>query len=214
MKSLIQLSLKELEPKTLETFVLSSIETSIKIHELILDDGIYLIQILHSSLNTLIDFSKSKDYQLLYFEGNKDFIGASYAVNRADGNFLIQTQSKWVMIIPFKSSFHNDIINKIEKIKLIWNENSKAELLNKLNKDFPTTIHTGIGALYTTVRRMKAEKELNLPIAWRIGSAISVETGKRGNEMNELEWNKFYKDLCENLKRDYPSMHKRLFYLN
>ena len=90
-------------------------------------------------------------------------------------------------------------------------ESRKAELLKKLNKEFPLTRHTGVGMLYTTVRRMMAEKELNIPIAWRIGSAISVETGKRGNEMNEQEWNKFYKDLCENLKRDYPSMYDRLF---
>ena len=90
-------------------------------------------------------------------------------------------------------------------------EARKTELLKKLNEEFPLTKHTGVGMLYTTVRRMKAEKELNIPIAWRIGSAISVETGKRGNEMNEQEWNKFYKDLCENLKRDYPSMYDRLF---
>jgi len=118
MTSLIQLSLKELEPKTLETLILPVKETSIKIHELILDDGIYLIQVLHASLNTLIDFSKSKDYQLLYFESNKNFIGASYTINSVAGNFLIQTQSKWVIIIPFEKWLPNDVINKIEKIKL------------------------------------------------------------------------------------------------
>jgi len=91
------------------------------------------------------------------------------------------------------------------------NETRKAEMLQKLNKEFPLTRHTGVGMLYTSVRRMQAEKELNIPIAWRIGSVISVENGKRANEMNELAWNKFYKDLCENLKRDYPSMYDRLF---
>lgn len=84
-------------------------------------------------------------------------------------------------------------------------------MLQKLRLEFPINGFTGVGMLYTTARRMKAEKELNIPIAWRSGSAISVETRKRANEMNELEWNKFYKDLCENLKRDYPSMYDRLF---
>lgn len=211
MKSIIQFSFKELEPKKQESLLLPLEETTVKIHELKLGDGNHLFQIMHSTLNTLFDFSKSRDYQILYFDNNKNFIGASYAINRVNGNFLVQTQSKWVMTIPFESSLHNDVINKIEKIELLWKEDNKAELLNKLNKDFPTTVHTGIGALFTTVRRMKAEKELNLPIAWRIGSAISVKTGKRGNEMNELEWHKFYTALCENLKRDYPSMYDRLF---
>jgi len=119
MKSLIQLSLKELEPKTLETLILPIKETSIKIHELILDDGIHLIQVLHSGLNTLIDFSESKDCQLLYFEGNKNFIGASYAINKTIGNFLIQTQAKWILIIPFETSLQTDLIHKIEKLKLV-----------------------------------------------------------------------------------------------
>lgn len=116
MTSLIQLYLKKLEPRTLEVTTLPLKETSIKIHELIMDDGIHLIDILHSSLNTLLDFTDSKDYQLLFFESNKFFIGASYAINKADGNFFIQTTSKWVMIIPLESSLNYDVINKIEKI--------------------------------------------------------------------------------------------------
>ena len=117
MISVIYLSLKDLDPKNLEAQVLTLKETSIKIHELNLDDGIYLIRVLHFSLNTLIDFSKSKDYQLLYFARNKKFIGAGYAINNADGDFLIQTQAKWAMIVPFEISWHQDLLNKIEKLK-------------------------------------------------------------------------------------------------
>lgn len=208
MTSFIQLFFKELE-----TLILPLDQTSVKIHELILDDGNHLIQVLHSKLNTLFDFSESRDYQLLYFDKNKNFIGASYAINRVDGNFFIQNQAKWVMLIPFETSLPKELISVIKKFNVLWDmsEARKAELLKKLNKDFPLTRHTCVGRLYTTVRRMKAEKELNIPVAWRVGFAISVETVKRGNEMNELEWNKFYKDLCENLKRDYPSMYDRLF---
>jgi len=91
------------------------------------------------------------------------------------------------------------------------NKENKEEILTKLNKEFPLARHTGIGMLFTTVRRMKAEKELDIPLTWRTGFAISVESGKRGYEMNEEEWNKFYHDLCENLKRDYPDMYNRVF---
>ena len=92
-------------------------------------------------------------------------------------------------------------------------ETEIKKVLKKLEEEFPINLN-GAGALYTTVRRMKAEKELGLPLIWRKGSAISVKTGKRGNEMNELEWNKFYYDLCENLKRDYPPLYDNLFSSN
>ncbi|RCW91998.1 hypothetical protein [Winogradskyella arenosi] len=82
--------------------------------------------------------------------------------------------------------------------------------LKKLDEEFPINPN-GVGALVTTIRRMKAEEEVGLPLIWRKGSAISVKTGKRANRMTEPEWNKFYSDLCENLKRDYSSLHDSLF---
>ena len=93
MKSIIQFSFKELEPKKQESLLLPLEETTVKIHELKLGDGNHLFQIMHSTLNTLFDFSKSRDYQILYFDNNKNFIGASYAINRVNGNFLVQTHS-------------------------------------------------------------------------------------------------------------------------
>jgi len=93
------------------------------------------------------------------------------------------------------------------------NETEIKKALKKLEEEFPIN-KNGVGALYTTVSRMKAEKELGLPLIWRKGSAISVKTGKHGNKMNELEWNKFYYDLCENLKRDYPSLYDNIFSSN
>ncbi len=211
MKPIAHFSLRDLEPIELESILLPSAETNVKIKELKLGDENHLIQIRTSSLNTLFDFSKSSDYQVLYFDHHKSFIAASYAINNEQGNFLVETQAKWVMLIPIESSLDNAVINKIERLELRWKEENKAELLKTLVQDFPTTVHTGIGTLFTNVRRKKAEKELDVPLAWRNGAAISVETGKRGNEMNESEWNKFYTDLCENLKRDYPWMYDSLF---
>ncbi|GEM_PF-2984251 len=85
------------------------------------------------------------------------------------------------------------------------------ELLEKLNKEYPLTLHTGAGRLFTTVRRMKAEKEFSLPIDLRSGFAISVETGKAANKMGGQEWESFFKDLSEQLERDYPELYQQLF---
>lgn len=88
---------------------------------------------------------------------------------------------------------------------------SLDERLALLERDYPVTPHTGIGRLTTTIRRMRAEKEMGIPIHLRFGSMISAKNGKGGNAMTEAEWNVFYEQLCENLKRDYPEMFFREF---
>ena len=83
--------------------------------------------------------------------------------------------------------------------------------LAKLNKEYPLVSHTNASRLFSVVRRMKAEKEIGIPINYRSGFAISVKTGKPANKMTEQEWENFYKDLSEKLKKDYPELYIRLF---
>lgn len=170
-----------------------------------------LLQLQHHQTITTLHLTDVTPYVLLYFDEALIYKGAGYSLKSGSGCFTIHTPYKNILFVRLP---HDLKLNQIINLNVNQNnisEDRKAEVLKRLNEEFPTTVHTGIGALYTTVRRMKAEKALNIPIAWRISSAISVETGKRRNEMNELQWNKFYKDLCENLKRDYPSMYDRLF---
>ena len=94
----------------------------------------------------------------------------------------------------------------MEKDKFTLNQK-----LEYIQKEYPVTPHTGIGRLFTCVRRMKAEKEWEIPVENRLGFAISVETGKHANEMDEEEWEKFFGQLSGQLKRDYPDMWERLF---
>ena len=61
------------------------------------------------------------------------------------------------------------------------------------------------------VRRMQAEKKYNLPIELRSGFAVSAKSGKHANEMAEQEWEEFYQALSNQLKRDYPELHRKLF---
>lgn len=217
MKFIIQRHWVEQQPKKLDASLLVLKETNIKINELKLGDESHLIHFMHSSLNTLIDFSKSRDYQILYYNDDKRFMGAAYAVNNSNGNFLIQTQAKWVVLIPFENKLKNDALNKLPNkivtfaLEYDINKDQKEEIEKILKEKYPLTRHTAIGMLYTTVRRMSAEKEFNIPISWRIGFAKSVRTGKSGNEMNESEWYNFYNQLCENLKRDNPTVYEMLF---
>ena len=78
-------------------------------------------------------------------------------------------------------------------------------------KEYTLIPYTYSSRLFSTVRRMKAEKELHVPMNQRACFAISVETGHRANEMNNEKWNKFYDDLTNQLKADYPEIYNRLF---
>jgi len=73
------------------------------------------------------------------------------------------------------------------------------EVIRSLEEKYPIVPHTNAGRLFSTVRRMKAERELGLPVARRTGFAISVKDGKPANELNESAWESFYSRLCKRL---------------
>ncbi len=108
MKSIIKLSFKELEPQELESFLIVLEGTAVVIRHMELSDENHLFQIAHSKLNTLLYFSIYRDYQILYFNKDKEFFGASYAINRG-GDYLIQTRAKWVMLIPIEAKLNTDL---------------------------------------------------------------------------------------------------------
>jgi len=83
--------------------------------------------------------------------------------------------------------------------------------LEKLDEEYPLILHTDAGRTFSTVRRMKAEKTIGIPIFLRTGFAIFTETGKAANTMTEDEWEEFYGDLSERLKCDYPGLYERIF---
>jgi hypothetical protein len=85
------------------------------------------------------------------------------------------------------------------------------ERLARVNNEYPLVPHTDAGRQSSTVRRMKAEKEMDIPINRRSGFAISVKLGKAANKMIEEEWETFFGDLCERLRRDYPELYSSIF---
>jgi hypothetical protein len=80
-----------------------------------------------------------------------------------------------------------------------------------LEQHLPLTVHTGVGRLVTTVRRMKAEKELGIPINRRTGFAVSVKHSKPANELEQDAWEEFFSDLCADLRRYYPDLYADVF---
>ena len=84
-------------------------------------------------------------------------------------------------------------------------------IIAKLQKDCPLIPYNGASLMFSSVRRMKAEKALGVPLHLRAGFAIPVATGHRPAEMSEAEWDAFYEEMCEELKKRYPSLHAGLF---
>ncbi len=93
---------------------------------------------------------------------------------------------------------------------MVKDELTKIPLV-KLDEKYPLVPHTNAGRLFSLVRRMKAEKKLKIPIGLRTSFGISVETSKAANKITEQEWEKFYQNLCEQLKKDYLELYNRLF---
>lgn len=83
--------------------------------------------------------------------------------------------------------------------------------LEKLAKEHPLVLHTDAGRLFSTVRRMKAERKMGIPIFLRTGFAISTKNGKAANAMTKDEWEEFYNALSERLRGDYPELYESLF---
>lgn len=90
-------------------------------------------------------------------------------------------------------------------------EDSLKNKLEKINKECPLIPHTNAGHTFSMVRRMKAEKDMEIPLKFRSGFAISTKTGKHTNEMDTNEWEDFYNQLSSNLKEQYPELYKQIF---
>ena len=97
---------------------------------------------------------------------------------------------------------------------LAMDKQTLEDQLEMLDKEYPLVLHTDAGRTFSTVRRMKTEKTMGLPIHLRTGFAISVATAKAANEMTEDEWEEFYYALSERLNRDYPHLYESLFSRN
>jgi hypothetical protein len=84
-------------------------------------------------------------------------------------------------------------------------------IIKQLESDYPLVPHDGPSGLYSAVRRMKAERDLGIPIHRRSGSAVSLARGQNVSEMLASDWEAFYAELSEELRRRYPELHARLF---
>jgi hypothetical protein len=64
-----------------------------------------LIEVIHQGLTTLLDLSGFKDCVVLQFGEDRSFTGATYCQNRNTGAFMIQSQARFIVLIPLPLPF-------------------------------------------------------------------------------------------------------------
>ena len=72
---------------------------NLSIKEISVKGKILLLYLDHGSHHALLDFTGAADFQLLSFDEECKFIGASLAINNAYG-FMIQSQAHFVFLLP------------------------------------------------------------------------------------------------------------------
>ena len=94
---------------------------NIRVCDLDLSDVNTLIKIEHTGLTTMLDFTNSADFQVLYLTEDNWIVGGSYAVNNQSG-FILQTQEKHILLMKYvyqlklTSTEGNEGKRKIEKL--------------------------------------------------------------------------------------------------
>ena len=88
---------------------------------------------------------------------------------------------------------------------------SLQEKLELIDREFPIVMYTGSSRLITTIRRMREQENLGIPVEFRFGNAISTQNGLYANKMTDEGWHSFFNNLKGQLKRDYPDSYKAIF---
>lgn len=69
------------------------------LRELIFDEATPLIiEWQHDGLTSLLDVTGCVPYELWYFDQNKKFTGKAFSLGNASGNYMIQTQARYVLL--------------------------------------------------------------------------------------------------------------------
>ena len=76
------------------------------------DNKILLFRFSHSKINTQLILTDVTPYVLIFFDEKLEFVGATFSKKSREGNFVIQTQYKTILIVKLPIDFElNNIDN-------------------------------------------------------------------------------------------------------
>lgn len=93
----------EKETQTINAIALPKNHSTTVIKDYVIDlKQTYLISVAHNELNSFLDLKGITPYQLVYFDRERNFTGASFSTGEQNHLFTIQTTAKYILLIPFK----------------------------------------------------------------------------------------------------------------
>ena len=78
------------------------------------DKKALLFRFSHSKINTQLILTDVTPYVLIYFDEFLEFKGASYSIKSGEGNFVIQTQYKTILLVKLPLDFELNTIIKLD----------------------------------------------------------------------------------------------------
>jgi hypothetical protein len=91
------------EAQTFNAIAVSKNHSTIVVRNNDIDlDKTYLISVEHTELNLFLDLTGITPFQILFFDNNQNFAGASFSKGKPNHLFTIQTTAKYILMIPFK----------------------------------------------------------------------------------------------------------------
>ncbi len=114
MKKELIVRLKNEAKIQFEPFVVSSTSKFIDVSPMFSELNFpLLLKLNHEGLTTTLDLSNLPDCLLIHLDDSNQFSGATYCINKSDGTFSIQAQSKTILFIPFPAPFSIEEITSI-----------------------------------------------------------------------------------------------------
>ena len=97
----LRVSFNSLETISLPANIIELGETNVVVYKLLQDHPkTFFFKIKHQHLNTLLDLTNCTPYELWYFDEKEKFTGKSFSLQKGNAPFLIQTQAKFIALVP------------------------------------------------------------------------------------------------------------------
>jgi hypothetical protein len=98
----LRVSFNSVETISLPANIIELEETNVVVNTLLQDHPKTLFfTIKHQHLNTLLDFTNCAPYELWYFDEEEQFTGKSFSLQKGHAPFLIQTQARFIALVPY-----------------------------------------------------------------------------------------------------------------
>jgi hypothetical protein len=90
-------------------------ETNVVVYKLLQDHPkTFFFTIKHQHLNTLLDLTNCAPYELWYFDKEKQFTGKSFSLQTGQAPFLIQTQARFIALVPYGIKYAGHLNQNIQ----------------------------------------------------------------------------------------------------